>query len=111
LHGHRTFAARGAKRARICAAPGLHLPGPSSHESGVLSDTDLAHVAGPFDAVLLDTFASADTLARMLEHARRLLTPGDGYGSSSPMNRWRGRASASWNIRWRAAPACWAMPA
>src|SRR6267378_1808203 len=25
--------ARGAKRARICAAPGLHLPGPSSHES------------------------------------------------------------------------------
>jgi hypothetical protein len=32
-------------------------------------------VAGPFDAVLLDTFASADTLARMLEHARRLLTP------------------------------------
>jgi hypothetical protein len=43
---------------------------------GVLSDTDLARVAGPFDAVLLDTFASADTLARMLEHARRLLTPG-----------------------------------
>jgi ArsR family transcriptional regulator len=41
----------------------------------VLSDTDLARVAGPFDAVLLDTFASADTLARMLEHARRLLTP------------------------------------
>ncbi len=33
-------------------------------------------MAGPFDAVLLDTFASADTLARMLEHARRLLTPG-----------------------------------
>jgi len=43
---------------------------------GVLGDTDLARVAGPFDAVLLDTFASADTLARMLEHARRLLTPG-----------------------------------
>ena len=41
----------------------------------VLSDTDLARAAGPFDAVLLDTFASADTLARMLEHARRLLTP------------------------------------
>ena len=40
-----------------------------------VSDTDLARAAGPFDAVLLDTFASADTLARMLEHARRLLTP------------------------------------
>src|SRR6202047_2907656 len=49
---------------------GLQAPGP-----GVLSDTDLARAAGPFDAVLLDIFASADTLARMLEHARRLLTP------------------------------------
>jgi ArsR family transcriptional regulator len=42
----------------------------------VLSDTDLAHAGAPFDAVLLDTFASGETLARMLEHARRALTPG-----------------------------------
>src|SRR6202040_3454237 len=42
---------------------------------GVLSDTDLARAAGPFDAVLLDTFASGDTLARLLEQARRRLAP------------------------------------
>jgi DNA-binding transcriptional ArsR family regulator len=41
----------------------------------VLSDTDLTRAAGPFDAVLLDTFASGDALARLLEQARRLLTP------------------------------------
>ncbi|HJX21946.1 MAG TPA: metalloregulator ArsR/SmtB family transcription factor, partial [Steroidobacteraceae bacterium] len=42
----------------------------------VLSDTDLARAGAPFDAVLLDTFASGETLARMLEHARRVLNPG-----------------------------------
>ena len=41
-----------------------------------LSDTDLARAGAPFDAVLLDTFASGETLARMLEHARRVLNPG-----------------------------------
>jgi len=41
-----------------------------------LSDTDLARAGEPFDAVLLDTFASGDTLAQLLEHARRVLTPG-----------------------------------
>ena len=41
----------------------------------VLSDADLARAGEPFDAVLLDTFASGDTLARMLEQARRVLTP------------------------------------
>jgi DNA-binding transcriptional ArsR family regulator len=42
----------------------------------VLSATDLARAGEPFDAVLLDTFASGETLARMLEQARRVLTPG-----------------------------------
>jgi len=41
----------------------------------LLSDTDLTRAARPFDAVLLDTFASEDALARLLEQARRLLTP------------------------------------
>ncbi len=41
----------------------------------VFSDTDLARAGEPFDAVLLDTFASGEALARMLEHARRVLTP------------------------------------
>ena len=41
----------------------------------VLSDTDLARAGEAFDAVLLDTFASGDTLARLLEQARRVLTP------------------------------------
>src|SRR5207237_1436261 len=40
----------------------------------VLSDTDLARAGEAFDAVLLDTFASGDTLARLLEQARRELT-------------------------------------
>ncbi|HEY0767309.1 MAG TPA: metalloregulator ArsR/SmtB family transcription factor [Steroidobacteraceae bacterium] len=40
-----------------------------------LSDTDIARTGQPFDAVLLDTSASGETLARMLEHARRVLTP------------------------------------
>jgi len=42
----------------------------------VLSATDLARAGEPFDAVLLDTFASGETLTRMLEQARRVLTPG-----------------------------------
>jgi len=42
----------------------------------VLSETDLARAGAPFDAVLLDTFTSGDTLARVLEQARRVLTPG-----------------------------------
>ena len=41
----------------------------------VLSDADLARAGEPFDAVLLDTFASGDTFARMLQQARRVLTP------------------------------------
>jgi DNA-binding transcriptional ArsR family regulator len=41
-----------------------------------LSDTDLARAGAPFDAMLLDTFTSGDTLARLLEQARRVLTPG-----------------------------------
>jgi DNA-binding transcriptional ArsR family regulator len=42
----------------------------------VLSDTDLARAGAPFDAMLLDTFTSGDTLARLLQQARRVLTPG-----------------------------------
>jgi DNA-binding transcriptional ArsR family regulator len=41
-----------------------------------LSDTDLARAGAPFDALLLDTFTSGDTLARLLQQARRVLTPG-----------------------------------
>src|SRR5256714_5579036 len=51
-------------------SPGLCGPSPE-----VLSDTDLARAGEAFDAVLLDTFADEDTLARMLEQARRVLTP------------------------------------
>jgi len=76
LHRHRALAARGAKRARICATAGLRLPRVSRHEPEGLSDADLARAGEPFDAVLLDTFASGDTLAQLLEHARRVLTPG-----------------------------------
>jgi DNA-binding transcriptional ArsR family regulator len=61
----RAFAQRRGFTCRVLQATGPE----------VLSDTDFARAAGPFDAVLLDTCASADTLARMLEHARRLLTP------------------------------------
>src|SRR3984893_16135981 len=41
----------------------------------VLSDTALARAGGPVGAGALDTFASEDALARLLEQARRLLTP------------------------------------
>ena len=61
----RAFAQRRGFTCRVLQATGPE----------VLSDTDFARAAGPFDAVLLDTCASADPLARMLEHARRLLTP------------------------------------
>lgn len=42
----------------------------------VLSDTDLTRAGEPFDAVLLDTFASGETLVRLLQQARRVLAPG-----------------------------------
>ena len=41
-----------------------------------LSDADLARVGEAFAAVLVDTSAGDEALARMLQRARRLLTPG-----------------------------------
>jgi DNA-binding transcriptional ArsR family regulator len=61
----RAFAERRGFSCRVLRATSLD----------VLSDTDLARAGAPFDAVLLDAFTSGDTLARLLEQARRVLTP------------------------------------
>src|SRR6267143_3283803 len=75
----------------------------------VLSETDLARAGAPFDAVLLDTFTSETHWRAAWNRRGACLRRVDGCGSSSAMNRSRGRASASWNIRSRGCAACWAM--